>query len=59
MPMRLPLDGGRRNASAAVAADETLLGCVAQPPRAEAAAAGRLAWFARWPEDADPAIAEG
>ena len=41
----------------AVAADETLLGYVAQAPRAEAAAAGRLAWFARWLEHADPAIA--
>ena len=42
----------------AVVADETLLGYVAQAPRAEAAAAGRLAWFARWLEHPNRAIAE-
>jgi hypothetical protein len=42
----------------AVAADETLLGYVAAAPRAEAAAAGRLAWFARWLEHPNRAIAE-
>jgi hypothetical protein len=41
----------------AVAADETLLGYVAAAPRTEAAAATRLAWFARWLEHPDPAIA--
>ncbi len=42
----------------AVAADETLLGYVAGAPAAEAAAAGRLEWFARWLEHPDAAIAE-
>jgi len=41
----------------AVAGDETLLGYVAAAPRAEAAATTRLAWFARWLEHPDPAIA--
>ncbi|MFM7137104.1 MAG: hypothetical protein ACKO1M_08550 [Planctomycetota bacterium] len=41
----------------AVAADETLLGYVAAAPATEAAAAGRLEWFARWLEHPDPAIA--
>jgi hypothetical protein len=41
----------------AVAADETLLGYAAAAPPAEAAAAGRLAWFARWLEHPNPAIA--
>ena len=41
----------------AVAADETLLGYVAAAPRAGAEAATRLAWFARWLEHPDPAIA--
>ncbi len=41
----------------AVAADEVLLGYVAAAPPAEAAAAGRLAWFARWLEHPNPAIA--
>lgn len=41
----------------AVAADETLLGYVAAAPRAGAAAATRLVWFARWLEHPDPAIA--
>jgi hypothetical protein len=42
----------------ALAADETLLGYVAAAPRAEAAAAGRLAWFARWLEHPNRGIAE-
>ena len=42
----------------AVAADETLLGYVAAAPRAEADAAGRLAWFARWLEHPERVIAE-
>jgi hypothetical protein len=42
----------------AVAADETLLGYVVAAPPAEAAAAGRLAWFARWLEHPNHAIAE-
>jgi len=41
----------------AVAADEVLLGYVAAAPPAEAAAAGRLAWFARWLEHPNSAIA--
>ncbi len=48
-------DAGRFEA---VAADETLLGYVAAAPLAEAAAAGRLAWFARWLEHPNRAIAE-
>jgi len=42
----------------AVAADEVLLGYVAALPPTEAAAAGRLAWFARWLEHPNQAIAE-
>lgn len=42
----------------AVAADETLLGYVAAAPRAEADPAARLAWFARWLEHPERAIAE-
>ncbi len=41
-----------------VAADETLLGYLAAAPASEAAAAGRLEWFARWLEHPDRAIAE-
>jgi len=41
----------------AVAADETLMGYIAAAPAVEAPAAGRLAWFARWLEHPDPAIA--
>ena len=41
----------------AVAADETVLGYVATAPRSEAESAERLAWFARWLEHPDPAIA--
>jgi hypothetical protein len=42
----------------AVAADETLLGYVAAAPPTEAAPAARLAWFARWLEHPERAIAE-
>jgi len=42
----------------AVAADEVLLGYVAAAPAVEARAAGRLAWFARWLEHPNPAIAQ-
>jgi hypothetical protein len=42
----------------AVAADETLLGYVAAAPPVEAAAAGRLGWFARWLEHPNSAIAQ-
>lgn len=41
----------------AVAADEVLLGYVAAAPPVEAAAAGRLGWFARWLEHPNSAIA--
>lgn len=41
----------------ALAADETLLGYVAAAPPTEAPAAGRLAWFARWLEHPQAAIA--
>lgn len=41
----------------AVAADETVLGYVAAAPAVEAAPVARLAWFARWLEHPEPAIA--
>jgi len=41
----------------AFAADETLLAYVVTAPAVEAAAVGRLEWFARWLEHPEPAIA--
>jgi len=55
----LASDGGPdANGVEAIAADEMLLGYAATAPRAEAPAAERLRWFARWLEHPDRAIAE-
>lgn len=50
-------DAGAEERFEAIAADETLLAYVVAAPPVEAAAVVRLAWFARWLEHPDPAIA--